>query len=333
MTKFRMVCNTRNGVTSRVITTSATSSRSSGTSRRNGNADTGEKGDATGKGETAGKGAVKGESAEGEEEVGGERRPLRLVVIGGGAAGVFAAIRAKEMAPSLEVRVVEKSQPLGKTEPDGRMFPVSDSSQSVIDCLLSQAHELSVTISPGWPVASITHTPAGQFLIFSSKKTPTFINSSSSPSSSSPSSSPPSSSPLSLMADFVLIATASSFALFKVLPLLYFPHHPLSPLFTSLFTPPHLFPPISTPGAFHFIIPPSLHHPSPPFPPSSSKSDSVSPHLTPSHLSPSLITRSHLLPPFYPSQGHDMAASLGYSIIPPCPSLLTFNIPDSALTA
>ncbi|CAI7883329.1 unnamed protein product, partial [Closterium sp. NIES-54] len=30
-----------------------------------------------------------------------------------------------------------------KTEPDGRMFPVSDSSQAVIDCLLSQAHQLS----------------------------------------------------------------------------------------------------------------------------------------------------------------------------------------------
>ncbi|CAI5510665.1 unnamed protein product [Closterium sp. Naga37s-1] len=332
----------------------------------NGNADKAEKRE-TGTGETAGKVAGKGEAAEGEQELGGENRPLRLVVIGGGAAGVFGAIRAKELAPGLEVRVVEKSHPLGKvrgegggvwgkggiwgragsvwrdssqgdgswfggpsggedstageakemapglevrvveksqplgkvrisgggrcnvttglaadpihlsshyprghrelkgsffrthgpadtvewftqrgvplkTEPDGRMFPVSDSSQSVIDCLLSQAHELSgaisVTISPGWPVASITRTPSGQFLVSSSKKTPTIINS-----SSSPSSSPSSSSPLSLMADFVLIATGGSI------------------------------------------------------------------------------------------KGHDMASSLGHSIILPCPSLFTFNIPDSALTA
>ncbi|CAI5966667.1 unnamed protein product [Closterium sp. NIES-64] len=268
----------------------------------------------------------------------------------GRLAGVFGAIRAKEVVPDLEVRVVEKSQPLGKvrisgggrcnvttgltadpmvlpffssslhlpstlpppstsppttqgathlsshyprghrelkgsffrthgpadtvewftqrgvplkTEPDGRMFPmsdssqsvidcllsvsqtdgrmfpVSDSSQSVIDCLLSEAQQLSVTISPGWPVSSISRTPAGQFLITSSKKAPPITNSSSSP-SSSPSSS---TSPLSLMADFVLIATGGSI------------------------------------------------------------------------------------------KGHDMAASLGHSIIPPCPSLFTFNIPDAALTA
>ncbi|CAI5522697.1 unnamed protein product [Closterium sp. Naga37s-1] len=294
--KFRVVCNARHGVTSRGTTTSGTSSRSSSTSSRKGNADKAEKRE-TGKGETAGKVAGKGEAAEGEQELGGENRPLRLVVNGGGAAGVFGAIRAKEMAPGLEVRVVEKSQPLGKvrisgggrcnvttgltadpmhlsshyprghrelkgsffrthgladtvewftqrgvplkTETDGRMFPVSDSSQSVIDCLLSEAQQLSVTISPGWPVSSISRTPAGQFLITSSKKAPPITNSSSSP-SSSPSSS---TSPLSLMADFVLIATGGSI------------------------------------------------------------------------------------------KGHDMAASLGHSIIPPCPSLFTFNIPDTALTA
>ncbi|CAI6008063.1 unnamed protein product, partial [Closterium sp. NIES-65] len=99
--KYRVVCNTRNGVTIRVTTGSATSSRSSSTSSRKGNADKAEKRET-------------GEAAEGEQELGGENRPLRLVVIGGGAAGVFGAIRAKEMAPGLEVRVVEKSQPLGK---------------------------------------------------------------------------------------------------------------------------------------------------------------------------------------------------------------------------
>ena len=37
-----------------------------------------------------------------------------LVVVGGGAAGVFGALRAKALAPHLTVVVVDKSQPLGK---------------------------------------------------------------------------------------------------------------------------------------------------------------------------------------------------------------------------
>ncbi|HMH21261.1 MAG TPA: NAD(P)/FAD-dependent oxidoreductase, partial [Puia sp.] len=117
----------------------------------------------------------------------------KLVVIGGGAAGLFCAVNAARLNPSLAVIVVEKTgkllskvkvsgggrcnvthacyqisgmvkkYPRGgnfikkafhrfftidtiawfaergvelKTEADGRMFPVTDSSQTVIDCLL-----------------------------------------------------------------------------------------------------------------------------------------------------------------------------------------------------
>lgn len=128
----------------------------------------------------------------------------RLVVIGGGAAGFFCAVNAARMEPSLEVRIIEKSNkllskvrisgggrcnithadigiaelskkyPRGgpflkkafhhfstsdtidwfekrgaplKTEPDGRVFPQSDSSESVIHCLLSEANRYGVQIS------------------------------------------------------------------------------------------------------------------------------------------------------------------------------------------
>jgi flavin-dependent dehydrogenase len=36
------------------------------------------------------------------------------VVVGGGAAGVFGAIRAKTLAPNLKVVVIEKGKPLSK---------------------------------------------------------------------------------------------------------------------------------------------------------------------------------------------------------------------------
>ncbi|KAH6822309.1 oxidoreductase family protein [Perilla frutescens var. hirtella] len=120
-----------------------------------------------------------------------------LVVVGGGAAGIYGAIRAKTVAPNLNVIVIEKGKPLSKvkisgggrcnvtngnctdnvvlagnyprgnkelrgsffdthgpvdtmswfsdrgvelkTELDGRVFPVTDSSSTIIDCLLSDA--------------------------------------------------------------------------------------------------------------------------------------------------------------------------------------------------
>jgi len=126
-----------------------------------------------------------------------------LIVIGGGAAGVFAAASAKGANPNARVALLEKSAvllskvrvsgggrcnvthacfepshliqnyPRGfnelrgpfhrfqprdtvqwfesrgvvlKAEEDGRIFPVSDSSESIIDCLLSEAKKLGVEI-------------------------------------------------------------------------------------------------------------------------------------------------------------------------------------------
>lgn len=127
----------------------------------------------------------------------------KIVVIGGGAAGIFAAITAKATHPNASVIVYEKTNtllskvrvsgggrcnvthacfspkelttkyPRGekellgpfhrfmtsdtiqwfeergvtlKTEADGRMFPVTDSSQTIIDCLLHEAKKLGVEI-------------------------------------------------------------------------------------------------------------------------------------------------------------------------------------------
>ncbi len=128
---------------------------------------------------------------------------IDLVVIGGGAAGIFAAICAKTAHPQAQVVVLEKTgvllskvkvsgggrcnvthacfepgllvknYPRGekellgpfhrfqprdivewfqsrgvrlKTEPDGRMFPVTNSSSTIIECLLTEARKLGVEI-------------------------------------------------------------------------------------------------------------------------------------------------------------------------------------------
>jgi predicted Rossmann fold flavoprotein len=127
-----------------------------------------------------------------------------LVVIGGGAAGIFAALAAKKARTQARVTVLEKTAvllskvrisgggrcnvthacfdpkqlvtyyPRGskeliapfhqfqpkdtvewfesrgvklKTESDGRMFPITDSSQTIIDCLLQEARSLQVEIA------------------------------------------------------------------------------------------------------------------------------------------------------------------------------------------
>ncbi|HEY4288773.1 MAG TPA: NAD(P)/FAD-dependent oxidoreductase [Puia sp.] len=127
----------------------------------------------------------------------------RLIVIGGGAAGIFCAVNAARKARDLEVVVLEKtgkllskvkvsgggrcnvthacfeiaemakryprgghfvrkafhrwftSDTIGwfrergvelKTEEDGRMFPVSDDSQTIIDCLMKEVNSYGVEI-------------------------------------------------------------------------------------------------------------------------------------------------------------------------------------------
>ena len=136
----------------------------------------------------------------------------KLVVIGGGAAGFFSAIQAKENYPELEVILLEKQSkvlqkvkvsgggrcnvthavdsiphllehyPRGKNflkkvfyqhgpdetvawfnkngvqlhdELDGRMFPTTNSSQTIIDCLMFRAEELGVQLRLSSAVSSV----------------------------------------------------------------------------------------------------------------------------------------------------------------------------------
>lgn len=135
-----------------------------------------------------------------------------VIIIGGGAAGFFAAINIAEMHPHLKVAILEKAKeglqkvkisgggrcnvthaefipkelvnnyPRGKKEllgpfhqfmtgdtiewferrgvelkieEDGRMFPISNSSQTIIDCFLSLTQKLSISIIYSCAVQSI----------------------------------------------------------------------------------------------------------------------------------------------------------------------------------
>ncbi len=134
-----------------------------------------------------------------------EQSDFDILIVGGGAAGFFGAIRAAEAAPHLRIAILERGgnvlekvrisgggrcnlthacfdpaelvqfYPRGskelrgpfhqfacgdtlawydergvstKIEPDGRIFPTSDSSQTVIDCLMDAARGLGVQILP-----------------------------------------------------------------------------------------------------------------------------------------------------------------------------------------
>ncbi|HEX9783063.1 MAG TPA: NAD(P)/FAD-dependent oxidoreductase [Opitutaceae bacterium] len=148
--------------------------------------------------------------------------PRTIVVVGGGAAGYFAAIRCAELARQAEVHVFEATaHPLAKvrvsgggrcnvthacfdprelvlrfprgsreligvfhrfgprdtiawfarrqvtlkTEPDGRMFPITDSSSTIIDALSSAAREHGVRVHLQSPVRGITRKPDGRFSV------------------------------------------------------------------------------------------------------------------------------------------------------------------------
>jgi hypothetical protein len=137
-----------------------------------------------------------------------------IAIIGGGAAGIFAAVTTKRLLPEASVIVLEKSAvllskvrvsgggrcnvthacfdpkqlvnnyPRGyrellgpfhrfqprdtiewfesrgvmlKAEEDGRIFPVTDSSQTIIDCLLKEARELGVEIRLRTHLENISH--------------------------------------------------------------------------------------------------------------------------------------------------------------------------------
>ncbi len=140
---------------------------------------------------------------------------MRIVIIGGGAAGFMAALTAAECSPNAEILLLEKNRtvlnkvrisgggrcnvthacfnnrlmaknyPRGekflnkllphfdaqdtvawfaargvvlKTEPDGRMFPVSDSSETIIACLLSQARTHGIQIKTSTTVDSFSYS-------------------------------------------------------------------------------------------------------------------------------------------------------------------------------
>ena len=145
---------------------------------------------------------------------------MDFAVIGGGAAGFFAALRFAELAPGRKVSVFEKgakflrkveisgggrcnvthacfdpaamaaNYPRGgrelrgafhrwqpsdtvewfakrgvalKTEPDGRMFPVTDSSETVIRCFLDCAKDSGVVLHTGRGLRGLTRDADGVF--------------------------------------------------------------------------------------------------------------------------------------------------------------------------
>src|SRR5499427_7532521 len=150
----------------------------------------------------------------------------RMIVVGGGAAGVFAAITCAEAAPHAQVTVLEKGPrflskvrisgggrcnvthhcfearelaarfPRGaeeligpferfqardtvqwfesrgvklKTESDGRMFPVTDSSETIIECLLQAARTAGVTLLANHGVAAVRKRSDGRFIVNTSQ--------------------------------------------------------------------------------------------------------------------------------------------------------------------
>lgn len=147
-----------------------------------------------------------------------------IAIIGGGAAGIMAAISAKEHYPEASVSVFEKSgkflskvkvsgggrcnvthqllpvsrllkaYPRGagivkktlpifgqkeviswfeshgvqlKTESDGRMFPVTDSSHTVMDCLLNTARAMGITLIKQFPVYRLNPLENGKWELVS----------------------------------------------------------------------------------------------------------------------------------------------------------------------
>ena len=153
----------------------------------------------------------------------------KVIVIGGGAAGFFAAVNAARMNPELDITILEKSKevlskvrvsgggrcnvthhcfdpeqlarayPRGgkalkwsfkqfqpkdtvewfeyrnvrlKTEADGRMFPVTDSSETIINCLLEEARKYSVTIKTKTKVNRVDLIEGSKFKLDINKAEP-----------------------------------------------------------------------------------------------------------------------------------------------------------------
>jgi predicted Rossmann fold flavoprotein len=150
-----------------------------------------------------------------------------IIIIGGGAAGFFAAVNAARLAPEKSVAILEKNTkvlskvrvsgggrcnvthhcfdnrelvkfyPRGgkelrgafsrfsvketidwyrargvelKTENDGRMFPVSNTSETIVDCLFSEAEKYKVEILMQREVTEIESTANGFLLLVNEKE-------------------------------------------------------------------------------------------------------------------------------------------------------------------
>jgi predicted flavoprotein YhiN len=144
----------------------------------------------------------------------------RIVIVGGGAAGFFAALTCAELRRDAEILILEKTAhflakvkisgggrcnvthacfdareltsryPRGeraliapfqqfqaadtvawfeqrgvklKTEADGRIFPTSDSSQTIIDCLIKAANEAGIELKTNCGAEGVIKRPDGQF--------------------------------------------------------------------------------------------------------------------------------------------------------------------------
>lgn len=193
-----------------------------------------------------------------------------IVIVGGGAAGMFAAVNCAEMCPSCRVTVLEKGKrllekvkisgggrcnvthacfdvaelvknyPRGqreliapfqhfqprdtiawfaqrgvrlKTEVDGRMFPTTDDSQTIIDCLVGAAQRAGVILRTQTALHAITPPTATH---------PTWQLSIGNPPATT-----------TLTADIVLMATGSSTSSWQQIASL---GHTIAPPIPSLFT-------------------------------------------------------------------------------------------------
>ncbi|WP_096595248.1 aminoacetone oxidase family FAD-binding enzyme [Calothrix sp. NIES-2098] len=192
--------------------------------------------------------------------------PLKIVVIGGGAAGFFGAIACANINPHAQVTLLEASrQPLAKvlisgggrcnvthacfeaqrlvqnyprggkallgaftrfqpqdtiawfaargvqlkTEADGRMFPITDNSETIVDCLMNAAQAAGVKLRVGTPVVAVkqqTETTGFEIVLKSGEM---------------------------LKCDRLLLATGSSLAGYKIAQEL---GHQIEPPVPSLFT-------------------------------------------------------------------------------------------------
>jgi len=162
-----------------------------------------------------------------------QSKQIKLVVIGGGAAGFFTAVNAARLNPSLDVTILEKSRevlskvrisgggrcnvthhcfdpeqlskhyPRGektlrwsfeqfqatdtiqwfkergveiKAEEDGRMFPVTDDSATIINCLIDEAKKHGVKIKTKNKVDRIEPNTDGGFKLFLHKEKSIFCD-------------------------------------------------------------------------------------------------------------------------------------------------------------